>query len=246
MKRLRATLVATVFLAVWAAAAETVLAQDICGDVNNTGTVTTADALAVLRKSVGQNVNLQCAAGATPLETGQVTCYDFQGTQIACTDTGQDADLKLGVEHTFTDNGNGTITDNKTGLTWEKLSDDGSIHDFDDNTYSWLTAFTAKIGTLNTSSFAGHNDWRVPNLNELETIRNLGESSPSTFAVFDTACTPGCTITTCSCTSPDVYWSSTSYEIDPSNAWGVFFDDGDTYSSEKSTQNYVRAVRGGS
>ena len=55
-------------------------------------------------------------------------------------------------------NGNGTITDDQTGLTWEKLSDDGSIHEYADN-YTWCAAFT-KITTLNSANFAGHNDWR--------------------------------------------------------------------------------------
>ena len=38
----------------------------------------------------------------------------------------------------FVDNGDGTITDTKTGLQWEKKSDDGTIHDQDD-TYTWTT-----------------------------------------------------------------------------------------------------------
>lgn len=247
MTRAFPTMVATTLLTLLTVAiAAPAGAQEVCGDVNDSGSVTTADALAVLRKAVGQSVNLQCPDASTTLETGQVTCYDFQGNVIACTGTGQDADVLAGAERTFTDNGDGTITDHKTGLMWEKLSDDGSIHDYDDNTYTWLNAFTAKIGTLNTSSFAGHSDWRLPNLNELETLRNLEESGPATFAVFDAGCTAGCTVITCSCTSSDVYWSSSSYELGPTNAWGVFFEDGDTSPSEKTTANYVRAVRGGS
>jgi hypothetical protein len=39
----------------------------------------------------------------------------------------------------YVDNGDGTITDSKTGLMWEKLSDDGSIHDWD-ATYTWADA----------------------------------------------------------------------------------------------------------
>lgn len=55
----------------------------------------------------------------------------------------------------FTDNGDGTITDNRTGLMWEKLSDDGSIHD-KDTTYTWHNAGT-KITALNGGGgFAGY------------------------------------------------------------------------------------------
>ncbi len=51
---------------------------------------------------------------------------------------GDNLDPEAGVRvapgrvHSYTDNGDGTVTDNQTGLTWEKKSDDGSIHDKDD------------------------------------------------------------------------------------------------------------------
>jgi hypothetical protein len=52
--------------------------------------------------------------------------------------------------------------------SWESLSDDGSIHDFD-TTYLWDDAFD-KIDALNAASFAGHGDWRLPNLNEMRSL----------------------------------------------------------------------------
>lgn len=98
---------------------------------------------------------------AQPLKTGQTTCYDSSGTVIACSGTGQDGELQKGVARSFTDNGDGTVTDNVSGLMWEKISDDDSIHD-KDTTYTWTNAFASKVAMLNSSSFAGHNDWRVP------------------------------------------------------------------------------------
>jgi hypothetical protein len=38
----------------------------------------------------------------------------------------------------FVDNGDGTVTDTRTGLMWEQKTDDGSIHD-KDNVYTWST-----------------------------------------------------------------------------------------------------------
>src|SRR4051812_39636776 len=105
-----------------AAPAKAFAADPVCGDVNRSGTVTTTDALAVLRKSVGQPAPLICPVPGGPLETGQTTCFNTTGNVIACSGTGEDGDLRLGLSRSFTDNGDGTITDNKTGLMWEKLA----------------------------------------------------------------------------------------------------------------------------
>ena len=70
----------------------------------------------------------QCAGCKFPA-TGQMTCWDTNGNVIPCAGTGQDGDLRKGAPLSYTDNGNGTVTDNNTGLVWEKLSMDGSVHD---------------------------------------------------------------------------------------------------------------------
>jgi hypothetical protein len=75
----------------------------------------------------------------------------------------------------FVDNGNGTITDRKTCLVWEKKDKSNSIHDYQ---YTFTlsaqcssctdpclldgTAFTVFLAALNTDGFAGHHDWRLP------------------------------------------------------------------------------------
>jgi len=54
-------------------------------------------------------------------KTGQTKCYDESGTEISCTGTGQDGEIQAGVAWPgprFTDNGDGTMTDNLTGLMW--------------------------------------------------------------------------------------------------------------------------------
>jgi len=206
-----------------------------CGDLNGANGITAADALLLLKRAVGQDVGpLVCPAAV--LATGQ--------TLSAV--PADDGDLRLGVVRSFTDNGDGTVTDDSTGLMWEKLSDDGSIHDKDD-AYAWTDAFT-KISTLNSTSFAGHGDWRLPNRFELETLLNLGTNYPATYAAFSTKCSPGCTVTTCSCTAASSYWSSTTYAASDSNAWFVVFWGGfvDYFGLTKADKGFVRAVRGGS
>ena len=141
---------------------------------------------------------------------------------------------------------------------WEKKSDDGSIHDQDD-VYTWWDALSVFIPALNQGSgFAGHTDWRLPNIKELYSIA-VGESAvgcvnPAVDAAFNNNCTPGCAVTECSCQwssqNGDTlhYWSSTSFTDLPNgnNAWYVqFWCGGFTMVDSKGTKFSVRAVRGG-
>lgn len=160
-----------------------------------------------------------------------------------------------GATQTFTDNGDGTITDNTTALMWEKKSKDGGIHDWSAG-YSIGGGGTAQstfLATLNASpGFAGHQDWRIPTLNELETIRNLSYSQPMVHPAFNTGCVSGCTVTQCSCDGSWLYWS---------NSYGTVFGLSDYYWMYMDTNSgtvgsynittypqlntgYVRAVRG--
>ncbi len=219
-----------------------------CGDVDNNGAVTASDSLGVLNRAVGLPVNLTCVCEATdgascpPLRTGETECFDAAGDPVSCAGSGQDGETQAGAARVFTNNGDGTITDEVNGLMWEKLSDDGSIHDQDDS-YAWEDAVSEKIDALNSASFAGFNDWRLPNRFESETLLHLGESLPATYSAFASPCTPGCSVTACSCTASGPYWTSTNYSFDPTNAWYVGFGGGPTVAQLKSTTSSVRAVR---
>jgi hypothetical protein len=185
-----------------------------------------------------------CGSGGLP-ETGQTQCDQGAGTLGACpgSPSGQDGAVLAGASRSYTDNGDGTITDNVTGLMWEKLSLDGSIHDVN-NAYGWYAAPT-KIATLNSGSFAGHTDWRLPNRLELETLVDAGHTPPCIDPAFDTHGPPGCTVVTCSFTQTNGYWSSTTYQSTPTKAWFVYFNTGEVEASPKTNVTYVRAVRGG-
>jgi hypothetical protein len=183
------------------------------------------------------------------LATGQTMCWDSSGAVISCTGTGQDGDIRAGAVLSYTDNGDGTITDNNTGLMWEKKSLEGdtttNIH-HRDKTYTWANAFAVHIAGLNAGAgFAGHTDWRLPNVKELQSIVNYENFNPSVSSEFNTSCVARCTVVTCSCTSSSNYWSSSTVAGHPVTAWDVFFFGGFVGNDGKGSTGVVRAVRGG-
>jgi hypothetical protein len=135
-------------------------------------------------------------------------------------------------------NTDGTITDNNTGLVWEKKTNcSGATHCVND-TYTWDGALQY-VKDLNTNTFAGHSDWRLPNVKELQSIVNY-QVSPAVSSAFKD-CDNG------SCTAASNYWSSSSYANDPTFAWFVNFNDGFVGAFiAKGGSVFVRAVRGGS
>lgn len=109
--------------------------------------------------------------------------------------------------------------------------------------------FTTFLATLNQANFAGYHDWRLPSVTELSSLVDYDSFAPAIDPVFNTGCEPGCTITTCSCTTIDNYWSLTTV-ADPSvpnSAWYVGFNYGVVNGQDRTLPGfYARAVRGGS
>jgi hypothetical protein len=227
-------------------APEAAVAQ-CCGDCNGDGQVTIDELLkSVDRALSGCHDDGICSqsGGQRLPATGQTTCWDADGIVIACNGTGQDGELQAGGALAYVDNGDGTISDLNTHLMWEKKSDDGGIHDWD-TVHTWAEAFSTFIAGLNADGgFAGHTDWRLPNVRELQSIVDYQNAPPAVSAAFNTDCAPNCTVTTCSCTQPDNYWSSTTSASPPTSAWSVYFTGG-VFNFPKTSEYRVRAVRGG-
>lgn len=176
--------------------------------------------------------------------------------QIASYGPGSDGDAIHGASRSYTDNGDGTITDNATRLMWEKKDQSGSVHDAF-KTYSWGmntspytmngTVVTDFLATLNAGTgFAGHTDWRIPTRFELESILDLANSYPAVDPVFNSNCAASCTSATCSCTWSECYWSSSTvaeFPPDFSEAWEVDFRNGGLEEESKIINYPVRAVR---
>ena len=195
-----------------------------------------------------------CVAGGLPA-TGQTTAFG----------AGSDGAIQAGCAQSYTDNGDGTITDNCTGLMWEKKDDSGGLHDMD-NPYTWSGASAGSTNVMDgtiqdfidelndvagggVSCFAGYCDWYVPNRNELATLVDNELSGPAINTAFN-QCPAACSDVTdpaCSCTSSSgASWTATTYAPVPSNARGVNFGAGVTVYNSKSAERRVRAVRSGS
>ena len=126
----------------------------------------------------------------------------------------------------FTDNGDGTISDEATGLMWVKdpVNDIGAPFDAG---MSWANAIT----NCEALNFAGHTDWRLPNIKELMSILDYGVVGPSIDGTFF----PN--------TQSGYYWSSTTLAFITGNAWRVDFFAGTLGYSGKAISYYVRPVR---
>ena len=125
-------------------------------------------------------------------DTGQTKCYDNE-KEIPCPSPGedfygQDANYNINPK-SFTkldDQGKELpdlatewtmVRDNITGLIWEVKTDDGSIHD-KDNQYTWYDTEDF-INSLNSSNYGGFSDWRLPTVAELASLVNYEKWNPS-------------------------------------------------------------------
>jgi hypothetical protein len=236
-----------------------------CGDVNDSQDVTIADALSVLRRSIELPVSMTCSCSgdgdvvAGLLATGQTNCWPRNDSTnpvplAPCAGTGEDGEFTQGVALDYVDNGDGTISDNGTGLMWEKLYNDNSVrHDYNNFSYLWEGAFK-KIDDLNAENFAGFSDWRVPNIRELDSIVAFNKIDLTVDSAFGLNCDdPQISCSEgqedpCSCTLDNDYWTSTTSEktaTSANQAWYIDFKTGDRGTAAKNLYKYVRAVRGG-
>jgi len=106
------------------------------------------------------------------------------------------------------------LTDDKTGLMWQ------------DNSVSKNTKkdWQGALSFCNILHLAGHDDWRLPSIKELQNIvdirgfKNVGGSG--------------------------YYWSSTAHESSEEFAWMMNFKRGYEYNNYKTYERYIRCVRG--
>jgi hypothetical protein len=111
----------------------------------------------------------------------------------------------------FTDNGDGTISDNATSLMWE--SGDSASTDFDD-----------AITTCESASTGSHTDWRLPNVKELQSLLDYTRSPDTTSSAAINSLFSASTLTNEEGNTDWYwYWSSTTHlDYDGSGMTGAY------------------------
>ncbi len=132
----------------------------------------------------------------------------------------------------FTDNGDGTVTHKKTGLTWQRCSVGQTWTG--SSCSGTASTFTFDQANALTSNFAGRTDWQLPRIDELNSITEHDKYSPA----INTAMFPNTPID-----SSIGFWSSTNgqnFDV----AWIVNPVDGGISAPSKTNKNTVRLASG--
>ncbi len=147
--------------------------------------------------------------------------------------TGSDGDLEKGITWPiprFTINEDDvTVTDNLTCLMWDRDAD---------GPQSIKRTWADALNDCGTSTVGGHNDWRLPNIGELQSLVHYGVDVP---AVPNTAGTGQWTDNPTPDPFSDVqssgYWSSTTTATSTTNAWYVYFNVGSVTNVNKTASD---------
>lgn len=127
--------------------------------------------------------------------------------------------LSTDVNAALVDNGDGTVTNDVTGLMWQQK---------DDNTPRTWDAAVAYCEALSLSTYT---DWRIPTLRELRTLVDKSKYNPSIDSTFFPK------------TNSSAYWTSDTPGGNKLFRWNVEFYGGDDKATDKSEYNYSRCVR---
>jgi len=175
------------------------------------------------------------------LATGQTIVFQAdKNNGFGFDDVPDDGTLQLGIPLSYTVSGDGlTITDNNTGLMWErKVAGRGCLHCDDDRykwsgdgteetIWDWLDDVNAEGGT----GYAGYNDWRIPNVRELLSIVDYGKNRTTIHPDFGP--------------TRDQYWTSTSPDEPSADlTFEVEFGQGLMKRFSRGSALQIRAVRG--
>ena len=131
----------------------------------------------------------------------------------------------------FTDNGDGTITDNRTRLMWTKDAGTPTVGSCAGGIKTWQGALDY-VTCLNGINHLGHSDWKLPGVKELISLvdySRFGPALPLSRPFLNV--------------QSGIYWSSISYVYNMNFAWVVYMWNGYVGYDGKAINGYVWPVR---
>ncbi len=126
------------------------------------------------------------------------------------------AQLDYPVNYSFI--GNDVVKDDVTGLQWQRT------------VTAPLGNWQDAVAHCDNLVYGGYDDWRLPWRIELVSLIDYTRSNPAIDPIFANG-------------SSDAFWTATRWAGDTSNAWIVYFFDGDTYYTSTIETCAVRCVR---
>jgi hypothetical protein len=158
---------------------------------------------------------------------------------LALADPGTTWDDKINGHHRFKvlrEFGGAAVLDKETGRVWEQSPST--------DTFCWTASASCPGTGLAPDALShcyqlevgGRKGWRVPSIEELASLVDTSQGSPTTPAIpaghpFNVP--------------PTVHWSSTTNASDASRAWAVGFASGNVFNPLKTASREVWCVRGG-
>ncbi len=128
----------------------------------------------------------------------------------------------------YVDNGDGTVTDNATGLMWTRNANHG------------MMLYEAATNYCRNLDFAGYKDWRLPAVQikgkgqaEFESLGHHGGGVP-----YEAPGTPFMAV------QLGAYWSSVTNTNDQELAFCMYMTNGSVRAGERSSVSFVWPVRG--
>ena len=239
-----------------------------CGDCNEDGEVRINELITAVNEALSGCGGSVTPSGCPLLQTGQVA--SFQPDDDGDVRAGARLRYRDNGDGTITDLNTGLMWEKKGGGQG-CLNCEGDRYAWSAAFTDWLARLNGEVGhcalrdevecrrdadcpptpdpfppdfCVFPEPFAGYDDWRMPNVRELQSLVDYGKTSPAVDAVFQSDCRGNYSPVVCSCTrtSPG-YWASTSLRAGA--AWSVGFENGSVTAGSKGGARSVRAVRAG-
>jgi hypothetical protein len=159
-----------------------------------------------------------CPTGLVCERYAPANCLDPNWNEWPIPNNQVDVNAGAPNPENYTNNRDGTITDNITELMWQQSGPAGL--------YTWSDS----VAYCPTLTLAGHNDWRLPSVIELMSIVDIEKSDPAINSIYFPS-------------TPGGFWSATPAAGSPSQAWYVDFNYGEPCAIHVANTNSVLCVR---